>query len=480
MIEVSDKWKENQRQLLADRVGLCIKVYDGEKYTMRIADVPLPAEESAPPINAENILKMTYSSSCGEYSLEAPQMTVDLQISNIDGASSKLWEKLVEWETSSSLIRWQIYAVYNDPSGFYESHLLASLVMYNKSLNENENIITINLVPFFALIKEKMFFPDMQDLMDTSNTEAGYEYHISSIINKINNNIFPASISYESFYPKPMMLYKPFKQHTTGEAIQILANSYLLWTRYALLDTGSFKLTNLLVYDPFIPYIVPHSDYIIGEYNLYSYPEEKVNEVRNFVLGTPVYPSRTEGESSFSLVVPKINAHSQVWVDFPQTVFDPLRFYINVPSELSLRRLGVAGCILANNSDSDVSGVQISLKGFFSDGYEQPYVSDDAVNSAKTHVIHNELGINNRDAGDTVLSLDGPSYQASFRADPRLECGDYVILATKRKKIVARVLKLKYEYDGAWKGNATLRYVEDVAPLALTADDTIFITNALT
>ena len=481
MIEVSNAWKENQRRLLADRVGLCIKVYDGEEYAARIADVPLPAGESAPPINVANILKMTYSSSCGEYSLEAPQMTVDLLISNIDGTSGELWEKLVEWEASSSLIRWQIYAVYNTSPDSYESHLLASLVMYNKSLNDNENIITINLAPFFALIKEKMFLPDMYDLVDISNVDAGYEYDISSVINEINNNnIFPASISYERFYPDPMKLYKPFKQHKTGDAIQIIANSYLLWTRYALMDLGSYKFTNFLVYDPFIPYTVPHSDYIIGDYNLYSYPEENVNETRNFVLETPEYPSRTEGETSFSLVAPTINAHSQVWMNFPQTVFDPFGFYINVPVSLNLKRLGAAGCVLANNSDSAVSGVTISLRGYFSDGYEQSYMSDDAVNSSKTKAIYNELGIKNQNAGDMVLSLDGPSYQASFRADPRLECGDYVILAAKRKKIVARVLKLKYEYNGAWKGSATLRHVEDVAPLALIADDTMFLTNALT
>ena len=81
MIEVSDAWKENQRRLLADRVGLCIKVYNGLEYVARIADTPLPVGESAPSINITNILKMSYLSSCGEYSLDTPQLTVDLQLS---------------------------------------------------------------------------------------------------------------------------------------------------------------------------------------------------------------------------------------------------------------------------------------------------------------------------------------------------------------------------------------------------------------
>lgn len=480
MIEVSDAWKENQRRLLADRVGLCIKVYDGLEYVARIADTPLPDDESAPPINITNILKMSYSSSCGEYSLDTPQLTVDLQISNIDGSGSELWEQLGAWEQSLSLLRWDIYAVYST-SNLYERHLLAALVMYNKSLSDNENIITVNLAPIFALVRENTFIPEMADLMDVSDPNGGYQYDIISIINEINDsNIAPAAVFYQPSYPSALIIRKPFKQHKIGDAVQIISNSYCFWMRYALLASGSYTLTNLLVYDPDTPYTIPHSDYIIGENVMYSYPVENVQEARTFVLETPEYSSRTEGETSFSIVVPAVNAYSKVWLDFPQIVADPLRFYINVPNVLQLGRLGVAGCMLVNNSDSAVSDVEISLQGFFSEAYEQTYMPEEALEAMKIHTVYNELGINDQSAGSPVISLGGPSYEVSFRADPRLECGDYVVLDTKRKKIIARVLKIKYDYNGAWKGTATLRYVQDIAPLALIADDTMFITNALT
>ncbi|HJA69246.1 MAG TPA: hypothetical protein H9664_04420 [Firmicutes bacterium] len=480
MIEVSDAWKENQRRLLADRVGLCIKVYNGLEYVARIADTPLPVGESAPSINITNILKMSYLSSCGEYSLDTPQLTVDLQLSNMDGSGEALWEQLSVWEQSSTLVRWDIYAVYST-SNLYESHLLAALVMYNKSLSDNENIITVNLAPIFALVRENMFIPDMADLVNTSDLNDGYQYDIITIINEINeSNIAPAAVSYQPSYPSALIMRKPFKQHKIGDAVQIISNSYRFWMRYALLTFDTFMLTNLLVYDPDTPYTIPHSDYIIGEKVMYSYPVENVQEARTFILETPEYSSRTEGQTSFSIVTPTVKPYSKIWMDFPQIVADPARFYINVPIALQLTRLGVAGCELANNSDSAVSDVEISLAGFFSEAYEQTYMPEDALEAMKIHTVYNELGINNQPAGSPVISLDGPSYEVSFRADPRLECGDCVVLDTKRKKIMARVLKIKYEYDGAWKGTAALRYVQDIAPLALIADDTMFLTNALT
>ena len=136
--------------------------------------------------------------------------------------------------------------------------------------------------------------------MNTSDLNDGYQYDIITIINEINeSNIAPAAVSYQPSYPSALIMRKPFKQHKIGDAVQIISNSYRFWMRYALLTFDTFMLTNLLVYDPDTPYTIPHSDYIIGEKVMYSYPVENVQEARTFILETPEYSSRTEGQTSF-------------------------------------------------------------------------------------------------------------------------------------------------------------------------------------
>lgn len=491
MIEVSNTWKENQRRLLADRVGLCIKVYDGEEYAVRIADVPLPAGESAPPINVANILSMTYNASFDELSMESPRLQVQLNLSNVGGINNKFWETLLEADSRAMDLKWVIYAVYDVTSSSPEKILLASLIMSEKSLSSDENIITITLVPEFALAWDTMFIPEAKDFSTPGGT---FQYDLYDVVEKLKQDL-GSNITVGSLSNRILMLGMPFRQQKAGDALQLIANAFGLSVAYKLYqpsDSGFFPVTVPEIMDPVIRDNLPE-DYLLVDKILYDYPYLKTPEGVNTVIEVPSYSPYTFGSSehlgtSFNLACPYLAKDESAWIDYPKVLVEDLFYNFGFQEEeledipIDILKAGVAGCLIKNTGSAALaSGYNLYVEGYFSDVYNKTYELSNSINNGKTQTVNNALGMNITEFSRSYNQIQGKDiYEASFRADPRLECGDYVILATKRKKIVARVLKLKYEYNGAWKGSATLRHVEDVAPLELIADDTVFLTNALT
>ncbi len=492
MLWVSDAWKENQKRLLTDRVGLCIKVYTKSvhEYIARIADFADTSHET-PVISAGNILGMTYTASFDELSLESPRLEVQLRLSNTDGVNNELWNKLMEYAGQEAECSWDIYAVYGTAVLSPEYVLLASLVMSQKALSSDENVITITLVPEFAFKWDTMFIPEARDFSSPGGT---FQYDIYDVIGKLNQEL-DSNISIGGLTSRILMLGMPFKQQKAGDALQLIANAFGLSVVYRLYQPSgadAYSITAPRIIDPLMQGNAPQ-DYFLGSRVLYEYPYVKTPEKVNTIIETPSYAPYKAGSSehlgtSFNLACPYLSNNESAWIDYPKVLVEDLYYRFGFQEEesqdipIDIIKSGVAGCLIKNTGGAALaSGYILYVEGYFSDTFYRSYQIYSAADNGRNQTIRNELGMNVTEFMRSFNQIQGKDiYEVSFRADPRLECGDFVILTTKRKKVIAKVLKLTYEYDGAWKGSATLRHIDDVAPLQLIADDTLFLTDALT